>query len=119
MTILLPGIIALTGMSGAIAGGLGWLTARTSGIAREYIAAPIGRLSILGALIGAALLVAFIVGFSGIGLAFASMTNGLRATWFDSGVDTISLWISAAVLAGFAVIGMLFALNAFLKWIRK
>lgn len=40
-------------MAGAIAAGLGWLTERTSGIAREYIAAPIGRLSILGAHSGA------------------------------------------------------------------
>lgn len=47
------------------------------------------------------------------------LTNGLRATWFDTGAETIQLWASAVVLAGFAVLGMVFALSAFLKSIRK
>ncbi len=46
-TFMVPGIIALTALGGAIGGGLVWLNERTLGIAKEYLAAPIPRLSIL------------------------------------------------------------------------
>jgi ABC-2 type transport system permease protein len=47
VTFMLPGIIALTALGGAIGGGTEWLNERIQGIVREYLAAPIPRLSIL------------------------------------------------------------------------
>jgi ABC-2 type transport system permease protein len=47
MTFMLPGIVALTAVSVAIAGGSTWLNERLIGIVKEYLAAPIPRLSIL------------------------------------------------------------------------
>ena len=47
VTFMLPGIIALTALAGAIGGGTEWLNERIQGIVREYLAAPIPRLSIL------------------------------------------------------------------------
>jgi ABC-2 type transport system permease protein len=45
MTFMLPGIIALTALGGAIGGGTEWLNERLQGIVKEYLAAPIPRLS--------------------------------------------------------------------------
>ena len=47
MTFIVPGIVALTAVSAAIAGGSTWLNERLIGIVKEYLAAPIPRLSIL------------------------------------------------------------------------
>ena len=47
MTFVVPGIVALTAVSAAIAGGSTWLNERLIGIVKEYLAAPIPRLSIL------------------------------------------------------------------------
>jgi ABC-2 type transport system permease protein len=47
MTFMVPGIVALTAVSAAIAGGSTWLNERLIGIVKEYLAAPIPRLSIL------------------------------------------------------------------------
>lgn len=47
MTFVIPGIVALTAVSGAISGGSTWLSDRLIGIVKEYLAAPIPRLSIL------------------------------------------------------------------------
>jgi ABC-2 type transport system permease protein len=47
MTFLVPGIMALTAVSAAIAGGSTWLNERLMGIVKEYLVAPIPRLSIL------------------------------------------------------------------------
>ena len=47
MTFVVPGIVALTAVSAAIAGGSTWLNERLVGIVKEYLAAPIPRLSIL------------------------------------------------------------------------
>jgi len=44
---ILPGIVALTALGGAIGGGVVWLNERTSGVVKEYLIAPIPRLSIL------------------------------------------------------------------------
>lgn len=46
-TFMLPGIVALTAAGGAIAGGSTWLNERINGIVKEYLAAPIPRMSIL------------------------------------------------------------------------
>lgn len=47
MTFILPGIVALTAVGGAIGGGSAWLNERLMGIVKEYLVAPIPRLSIL------------------------------------------------------------------------
>ena len=47
MTFIVPGIVALTAVSGAIGGGSAWLNERLMGIVKEYLVAPIPRLSIL------------------------------------------------------------------------
>ena len=47
MTFMVPGIIALAAMSGAIGGGLILLFERVQGIIKEYLVAPIPRISIL------------------------------------------------------------------------
>ena len=47
MTFVVPGIVALTAVSAAIAGGSTWLNERLMGIVKEYLVAPIPRLSIL------------------------------------------------------------------------
>jgi len=47
VTFMLPGIVALSALGGAIGGGSVWLTERLRGIVKEYLVAPIPRLSIL------------------------------------------------------------------------
>ena len=47
VTFMLPGIIALSALGGAVGGGSVWLTERLRGIVKEYLAAPIPRISIL------------------------------------------------------------------------
>jgi ABC-2 type transport system permease protein len=47
MTFMVPGIVAMTAVSAAIAGGSTWLNERLLGIIKEYLVAPIPRLSIL------------------------------------------------------------------------
>jgi len=47
MTFVLPGIVALTVVGGAVGGGSTWLSERITGIVKEYLVAPIPRLSIL------------------------------------------------------------------------
>ena len=47
INFMLPGIIALTALGGAIGGGTEWLNERLQGIVKEYLVAPIPRMSIL------------------------------------------------------------------------
>jgi ABC-2 type transport system permease protein len=47
ITFMLPGIVALSALGGAIGGGSVWLTERLRGIVKEYVVAPIPRMSIL------------------------------------------------------------------------
>jgi ABC-2 type transport system permease protein len=111
VTFMVPGIITLSALSGSIAGGSTLLDERLRGIIKEYLVAPIPRLSILlgnalstvtkgllqslvilvvGILMGAPitinplgwaggfLLVAgYSMGFAGIALGVASMTNSV------------------------------------------
>ena len=42
-----PGIVALSALGGAVGGGMVWLDERTRGVVKEYLAAPIPRLTIL------------------------------------------------------------------------
>ncbi len=47
MSYILPGIVALSALGGAVGGGMVMLDERLRGILKEYLAAPIPRLSIL------------------------------------------------------------------------
>jgi ABC-2 type transport system permease protein len=47
MSYILPGIVALSALGGAVGGGMVLLDERLRGILKEYLAAPIPRLSIL------------------------------------------------------------------------
>ncbi len=47
IAFMAPGIVALSALGGAIAGGSVWLDERLRGIVKEYLVAPIPRLSIL------------------------------------------------------------------------
>lgn len=47
LTFMLPGILALTALGGAVGGGMMLLDERLRGIMKEYLVAPIPRLSIL------------------------------------------------------------------------
>ncbi len=47
ITFMVPGIVALSALGGAVGGGSTWLTERIQGIVKEYLVAPIPRLSIL------------------------------------------------------------------------
>jgi ABC-2 type transport system permease protein len=47
VTFMLPGIVALSALGGSIGGGSVWLDERLRGIVKEYLVAPIRRLSIL------------------------------------------------------------------------
>lgn len=47
LSFMLPGILALTALGGAVGGGMALLDERLRGILKEYLAAPIPRLSIL------------------------------------------------------------------------
>ena len=47
ISFMLPGIVALSALGGAVGGGSVWLTERLRGIVKEYLVAPIPRMSIL------------------------------------------------------------------------
>ncbi|NQT59024.1 MAG: ABC transporter permease [Bacteroidetes bacterium] len=47
LSFMLPGIMALTALGGAIGGGFTWLSERSSGLVREYWVAPVPRWGIL------------------------------------------------------------------------
>ncbi len=47
LSFMLPGIMALTALGGAIGGGFTWLSERKSGLVREYWVAPVPRIGIL------------------------------------------------------------------------
>ena len=47
LSFMLPGIMALTALGGAIGGGYTWLSERVAGLVREYWVAPVSRFGIL------------------------------------------------------------------------
>jgi len=47
VTFMLPGIVALSALGGAIGGGSVWLSERLRGMVKEYLVAPVPRFSIL------------------------------------------------------------------------
>ena len=47
LSFMLPGIMALTALGGAIGGGFTWLSERNAGLVREYWVAPVPRIGVL------------------------------------------------------------------------
>lgn len=84
MTFVLPGIVALTAVSVAIAGGSTWLSERLIGIVKEYLAAPIPRLSILmgnaTSIVTKVLIQSIVIMI--VGLLFGAMLSANPLGWF-------------------------------------
>jgi ABC-2 type transport system permease protein len=70
IAFMMPGIVAFTTLSGGVSGGTTWLDERLRGIVKEYLAAPIPRLSILMgnamSVVTKALLQAFVIFLVGL-----------------------------------------------------
>jgi ABC-2 type transport system permease protein len=81
IAFMVPGIVALSALSGGIGGGTVWLDERIRGIVKEYLVAPIPRLSILmgNALstVSKSLLQALIIFFVGVLMGAAVELNPL------------------------------------------
>ena len=77
---MLPGIVALSAMGGAIGGGMTWLDERVRGILKEYLVAPVPRASILlgnaGSTVSKAIVQAIVIFLVGT-LIGASPSGGL------------------------------------------
>ena len=108
VSFMLPGIIALTILSGATGGGMGWLLERVQGIVKEYVVAPIARTSILlgnaASIMTKALIQSVIILIMGV-LVGATVSGGV-ADWigalvlvllFGIGFSGIALAAASAV----------------------
>lgn len=95
---MLPGIVALSAMGGAIGGGMVWLDERVRGILREYLVAPIPRLSILlgnvGSTLTKSLLQAFVIFV--VGLLLGAAVTGDVLAWL------LALVLLVGYAAGFS-----------------
>ena len=122
LSFMLPGILALTALGGAAGGGMMFLDERLRGILREYIVAPIPRLSILFGHMCATLSKAFfqiiIVVVVGV-LAGAELGEGV-ITWlvtlfalicFTIGFAGIALGVAARSKSIMGYHGMIFLFN--------
>lgn len=91
---MLPGIVALSAMGGAIGGGMVWLDERVRGIVREYLVAPVPRLSILlgnvGSTLTKSLVQAFVIFI--VGMLMGAVVRG----------DVVSWLLALALLVGYA-----------------
>ncbi len=95
MSFILPGIIALSALGGAVGGGMVLLDERLRGIVKEYLAAPIPRLSIL---LGSAASTATKALFQATLMLLVGLLMGARLAITPLG------WIGAlALLALFAI----------------
>jgi ABC-2 type transport system permease protein len=91
---MLPGIVALSAMGGAIGGGMVWLDERVRGIVREYLVAPVPRLAILLGNVGSTLtksLVQALVIFV-VGILMGAIVSG----------DLLGWLVTLALLVGYA-----------------
>ncbi len=96
MSFILPGIIALSALGGAVGGGMVLLDERLRGIVKEYLAAPIPRLSIL---LGSAASTATKALFQAILMLVVGLLMGARV-----GVNPLG-WLGALVLLVIFAIG--------------
>jgi len=94
-TFMLPGIVALTASGGAIAGGSTWLNERINGIVKEYLVAPVPRLSILMgnalSIVTKSLIQALLIVI--VGIIIGASINPNPFNWFGG----------ALLIAGFAL----------------
>lgn len=122
MSFILPGIIALSALGGAVGGGIILLDERLRGIMKEYLVAPIPRLSILlgnaastatKALIQAALMLL-------VGLLMGARLSGNPLGWlgalgmlalFTLGFSGIALAVAAISRSIMGYHGMIFLFN--------
>lgn len=98
---ILPGIVGLSAMGGAIGGGMTWLDERVRGIVKEYLVAPVSRVSILLGHIGSTLtkaLVQAIVIFA-VGALLGAGAGGSFAGWSVAVALAIGYAIGFAGLA--------------------
>lgn len=95
MSFILPGIVALSALGGAVGGGMVLLDERLRGIVKEYLAAPIPRLSVL---LGSAASTATKSLFQAILMLIVGLLMGARLTLNPLG------WLGAlSLLAIFAI----------------
>jgi len=91
---MLPGIVALSAMGGAIGGGMVWLDERVRGIVREYLVAPVPRLAILlgnvGSTLTKSLVQAFVIFV--VGMLMGAVVRG----------DVVSWLLALVLLVGYA-----------------
>ncbi len=95
---MLPGIIALSAMGGAIGGGMVWLDERVRGIVREYLVSPVPRLAILlgnvGSTLTKSLVQAFVIFI--VGMLMGAVVRGDVASWL------LALVLLVGYAAGFS-----------------
>jgi ABC-2 type transport system permease protein len=99
---MLPGIVALSAMGGAIGGGMNWLDERVHGILKEYLVAPVPWVSILLGNIGSTVskaMVQAIVIFA-VGALLGTEVGGSVGAWLIA----ISLAIGYSI--GFAGVAL-------------
>jgi ABC-2 type transport system permease protein len=96
LSYMLPGIIALSALSGAVGGGVILLDERLRGIVKEYLAAPIPRLSIL---LGNATSTATKALFQAVLMLIVGVLMGARLA-----VNPVG-WIGALAILGLFAIG--------------
>ena len=98
---MLPGIVALSAMGGAIGGGMVWLDERVRGIVKEYLVAPIPRISILlgnaGSTVSKALVQAVVIFI--VGLVMGAEVNANPVDWVAGFVLLVGYAMGFAGLA--------------------
>ncbi|NJK78687.1 MAG: ABC transporter permease [Chloroflexaceae bacterium] len=122
MSYMLPGIIALSALGGAVGGGLILLDERLRGITKEYLVSPIPRLSILlgnasstatKAMLQALLmlLIGILMGARLVGNPFGWLAALLLIALFTVGFSGIALAIAAQSRSIMGYHGMIFLFN--------
>ena len=89
---ILPGIVALSAMGGAIGGGMTWLDERVRGTLREYLVAPIPRVSVLlgnaGSTVSKATIQAIVIFL--VGMLLGARPSGGFLDWLLAAVLVIA-----------------------------
>jgi ABC-2 type transport system permease protein len=122
LTFMLPGILALTALGGAVGGGMMLLDERLRGVMKEYLVAPIPRLSILlgnaastvtKALFQSAiiLLVGGLMGARLTGSPLGWLALALLLTLFTLGFAGIALAVAARSSSIMGYHGLIFLFN--------
>ncbi|MBP1464622.1 ABC transporter permease [Candidatus Chloroploca sp. M-50] len=96
MSYILPGILALSVLGGAVGGGMVMLDERLRGILKEYLAAPIPRLSIL---LGSATSTATKALFQAVLMLVVGILMGARLALNPAG------WLVSLILLGLFALG--------------